>query len=57
MMIREQWLLQGATTMKHRSAAAIMGVKLMTAPSFPGIPERQPTWFVESVDEFFERGL
>jgi hypothetical protein len=38
-------------------AAASLAAELMTAPSFPGIPEHQPTWFVESANEFFERGL
>jgi hypothetical protein len=38
-------------------ATASLVAELMTARSFPGIPERQPTWFVESVNEFFERGL
>jgi hypothetical protein len=49
--------VRGAAIQRSFPAAASLAAELITAPSFPGIPERQPIWFVQSVNEFFERGL
>jgi hypothetical protein len=41
---------------KNFAAAASPAAELMPVRTFTGIPERQPTWLVESLNEFFGHG-
>lgn len=46
----------GLAARRNFTAAASLATELMSVPTFTGIPERQPTWLVESLNEFFGNG-